>query len=76
AISFGCETYAVSLPDIEDYIGHKITVATYDPKLLPELNRFTTQRRDKRPGERTGSRRPDSRRSGSRSGSRKSPRGA
>jgi ATP-dependent RNA helicase RhlB len=37
AISFGCETYAISLPDIEDYIGHKIPVAKYDPALLPEL---------------------------------------
>ena len=37
AISFGCETYAISLPDIEDYIGHKIPVANYDPALLPEL---------------------------------------
>jgi ATP-dependent RNA helicase RhlB len=37
AISFGCETYAVALPEIEDYIGHKIPVANYDPDLLPEL---------------------------------------
>jgi ATP-dependent RNA helicase RhlB len=37
AISFGCETYAMSLPDIEEYIGHKIPVAKYDPALLPEL---------------------------------------
>jgi len=37
AVSFGCETYAVALPDIEDYIGHKIPVANYDPALLPEL---------------------------------------
>ena len=37
AISFGCETYAMSLPDIEDYIGHKIPVANYDHELLPEL---------------------------------------
>lgn len=37
AISFGCETYAMSLPDIEDYIGHKIPVANYDPDILPEL---------------------------------------
>jgi len=37
AISFGCETYAVSLPDIEDYIGHKIPVANYDPDILPEI---------------------------------------
>jgi ATP-dependent RNA helicase RhlB len=37
AISFGCETYAASLPDIEDYIGHKIPVANYDVALLPDL---------------------------------------
>jgi ATP-dependent RNA helicase RhlB len=76
AISFGCETYAVSLPEIEDYIGHKIPVATYDPELLPELGKFTVQRRDKRPGDRGGSRRPDNRRAGSngRGAGRKSPR--
>ncbi len=37
AISFGCESYAMSLPDIEDYIGHKIPVANFDPDLLPEV---------------------------------------
>jgi len=37
AISFGCETYAVALPEIEEFIGHKIPVANYDPALLPEL---------------------------------------
>ena len=37
AISFGCETYAMSLPDIEDYIGHKIPVANYSPEDLPEI---------------------------------------
>ena len=31
AISFGCEEYAVSLPDIEDYISHKIEVAAVRP---------------------------------------------
>jgi len=30
AISFGCETYAASLPDIEAFIGRKIPVATFD----------------------------------------------
>ena len=34
AISFGCEEYAVSLPDIEDYISHKIEVARVTPELL------------------------------------------
>jgi len=37
AISFGCETYAASLPDIEAFIGHKIPIANYDPAVLPEL---------------------------------------
>jgi ATP-dependent RNA helicase RhlB len=39
AISFGCETYAMYLPDIEEFIGHKIPVANYDPALLPELKK-------------------------------------
>jgi ATP-dependent RNA helicase RhlB len=31
AISFGCEEYAISLPDIERYIGHQIPRAAIDP---------------------------------------------
>jgi ATP-dependent RNA helicase RhlB len=38
AISFGCEEYAVGLPDIEAYIGHKIPVATVTPELLAQLD--------------------------------------
>ncbi|HTY51096.1 MAG TPA: DEAD/DEAH box helicase [Steroidobacteraceae bacterium] len=34
AISFACEEYAVSLPDIEEYIGHKIPSAAISPELL------------------------------------------
>ena len=34
AISFACETYAFSLPEIEDYIGHRIPVGTVDASLL------------------------------------------
>jgi ATP-dependent RNA helicase RhlB len=30
AISFGCEEYAISLPDIESYIGHQIPRASID----------------------------------------------
>jgi ATP-dependent RNA helicase RhlB len=30
AVSFGCEDYVMSLPDIETYIGHKIPVAEID----------------------------------------------
>ncbi len=37
AVSFGCETYAVALPEIEDFIGHKIPVANYNPDDLPVL---------------------------------------
>ncbi len=39
AISFGCETYVVTLPDIEEYIGHKLPVASYNPEDLPEINK-------------------------------------
>ncbi len=39
AISFGCETYAISLPDIEEYIGHKIPVANYSADDLPKLEK-------------------------------------
>ena len=34
AISFACEEYAVSLPEIEDYLGHKIPAAGLAPELL------------------------------------------
>src|SRR5579862_303499 len=34
AISFACEEYAVSLPEIEDYLGHKIPAAALAPELL------------------------------------------
>jgi ATP-dependent RNA helicase RhlB len=37
AVSFGCEQYVVSLPDIEDFIGHRIPVGSFDPAELPEL---------------------------------------
>ena len=55
AISFGCETYAVSLPDIEDYIGHKIPVANYSPEDLPDIARpKPRQRRSGGPRRRPG----------------------
>jgi ATP-dependent RNA helicase RhlB len=37
AVSFGCEQYVVSLPDIEAFIGHRIPVASFDPAILPAL---------------------------------------
>jgi len=37
AISFGCEEYAISLPDIERYIGHQIPRATINPEDLASV---------------------------------------
>jgi ATP-dependent RNA helicase RhlB len=34
AISFACEEYAVSLPEIEDYLGHKIPSTSISPEML------------------------------------------
>jgi ATP-dependent RNA helicase RhlB len=41
AISFGCEEYAVGLPDIEAFIGHKIPVAPVALHLLAKLDAAT-----------------------------------
>ena len=38
AISFVCETYAFSLPDIEQFIGHKIPVGPVSAELLAEID--------------------------------------
>jgi ATP-dependent RNA helicase RhlB len=38
AISFACETYAFSLPDIEEYVGHSIPTQTVAPELLAEVD--------------------------------------
>jgi len=36
AISFACDEYVFSLPEIEDYIGHKISVGQISPEVLLE----------------------------------------
>jgi len=41
AISFACETYAYSLPDIEAYISHKIPYSQIDSATLPEVKPAT-----------------------------------
>ena len=61
AISLGCETYVMSLPDIEEYIGHKIPVANYDPEDLPEIVKPKPRKRKPqgqrgRPGQKSGGR--------------------
>ncbi|MCK6372106.1 MAG: RNA helicase, partial [Gammaproteobacteria bacterium] len=53
AISFACESYAINLPEIEAYIGHRIPVEQVDPGLLAEVT--IPPPRDSRPRFRGGS---------------------
>lgn len=39
AISFICEEYAYSMPDIEDFIGQKVPVQAISPELLAEVKK-------------------------------------
>jgi ATP-dependent RNA helicase RhlB len=56
AISFGCEDYAVGLPDIENYIGHKIPVASVNPDLMAKGVVFPRHKpREDAPPRRSGS---------------------
>jgi len=50
AVSLACETYAIGLPAIEDYIGHKIPFANYSPEDLPELLRPKPRKRKPQSG--------------------------
>jgi len=44
AVSFGCEEYVVSLPDIEAFIGSRIPVGSFDPAALPDVTRVDHRR--------------------------------
>ena len=72
AISFACEEYAVGLPEIEEYIGHKIPSAPISPDLLagglaqPEMQ--SDHRRGPRRGHPHSSRPPRSAGPGGRRG--------
>ena len=73
AISFGCEEYAVSLPEIEDYLGHKIPTAAVSAELLAtdlvhvaHEHRSHGPRHGKRPGRSGGGGGRPPRRTGSR----------
>ncbi len=44
AVSFACEDTAFSVPDIEEYIGHKIPTAPVKGELLAELQPPTKER--------------------------------
>ena len=48
AISFGCETYVQTLPEIEDYISMKIPVEAIDRAALPEIVRPRRSSRQER----------------------------
>jgi ATP-dependent RNA helicase RhlB len=54
AISFVCETYAFSLPDIEKYIGHSIPSAAVTPELLAEVEQPQSIRRHRHDAKRGG----------------------
>ena len=49
AISLACEEYVYSLPDIEDYIGEKLTVAKITDDLLPTV-KSAVGNRQRKPG--------------------------
>jgi len=49
AISFACDEYAMSLPDIEVYIEQKIPVAQFDPSMLLPVPRGRVQSADGAP---------------------------
>ncbi len=57
AISFACETYVYSLPDIERYIGHKLLVENPGAEMFAELlPPVKTERPPRRPGSGGGKR--------------------
>jgi ATP-dependent RNA helicase RhlB len=67
AISFACENFVYSLPEIEAYIGHKIPVETVPEDYIGELKPPVKINRPPRPG---GGRGKPGRRSGGRPGGR------
>ena len=67
AISFGCEQYAVSLPDIEAFIGRRIPVEQIEPESLAKIERPPRRPSKHRPrpkggGAKSGSGKPHRRR--------------
>lgn len=50
AISFACEEYSFSLPEIEAYISHKISAESFDPSLLTDLVHPKRRQSRVRPG--------------------------
>ena len=71
AISFACEKYVYSLPEIEEYIGHKIPVGAIEPGIMAEsLDPPKKVERRPRPGDNKGRRPQGGRRGGGGGGGR------
>jgi len=49
AISFVCETYAFSLPEIEEYIGHKVPIEPISNEMLAEVDPRSRVRIERKP---------------------------
>jgi len=79
AVSFACENYSFSLPEIQEYIGMNIPLVPITDELLVEPKRPARIERDRveRPGEKRGEKRGSRSgvRSGARSGARNGTRG-
>ena len=72
AISFACETYAFHLPEIEDYIGHRLPQASVEPDDLPDIERPPAPPRKPRSGKKgAGKRGAGNRGGGARRGGRR-----
>lgn len=56
SITFACESYAMSLPDVEKFIGHSIPVQSLDPELLVKIKIPPAPPRKDRGGSRGGNR--------------------
>jgi ATP-dependent RNA helicase RhlB len=61
AVSFACESYAVTLPEIEAYLGHPIPVGSINPEDLPPVELPPPAPRKRPPRGRPGGKRPGSR---------------
>jgi ATP-dependent RNA helicase RhlB len=61
AISFGCEDYVQSLPEIEAYIGRKLPVAQFDRDALADVVKVRERSRRRGPPRGDGAKRPQQR---------------
>ena len=67
AVSFACETFAFTLPEIEAFLGHRIPTGTIDHEQLPTVEAAPYQPRH-RPRSKGGGARGNNNRQGHRSG--------